>query len=81
LLVKSSFTVIPFPFPVTDEVNGGLGNPLMLTNVHDGDAGCCCKLIFPAAVMMAAGGSKVNVLGVVNETFTVWSGMGWSPWG
>jgi hypothetical protein len=37
-------------------------------------------LIFPAAVIVTVGGSKANVLGDVNETFTVWSGMVYSWW-
>jgi hypothetical protein len=79
LLVYASFTVMPLPLPVTDDVYSGDGNPFTLTNVHAGDAGFWWKLTFPAAVIVTVSGSNVNVLGVVNVTFTVWSGMAYSP--
>ena len=71
MLVNASFTVISLPLPVTDDEYSGDGKPLILTNVQVDDPGFRWKLIFPAAVMFTVGGSNENVLGVVNETFTV----------
>jgi hypothetical protein len=70
-----SFTVASLPLPVIVDVNWDVGKPLMLTNVHEAEPGLRWKLIFPAAVIVTVSGSKANVLGAVNETFTVWSGM------
>jgi len=75
VLVNASFTAISLPFPVIVDVNCVDGKPLTLTNVHVDEPGLRWKLIFPAEVIVAVGGSKANVLGAVNVTFTVWSGM------
>src|SRR5512140_1831135 len=78
MTVYASFTVMPLPLPVTDDEYSGEGRPLMLTNVHVAEPGSRWKLILPADVMVAVAGSNANVLGEVNVTFTVWSGMVYS---
>jgi hypothetical protein len=71
MTVYASFTVMPLPLPVTDDEYSGDGSPLMLTKVHVDEPGSLWKLIFPADVIVAVGGSNTKVLGVVNVTFTV----------
>ena len=75
VLVWASLVDISLPFPVTVDENCGDGKPLTLTNVHVDVPGLRWKLILPAAVIVTVSGSKANVLGAVNDTFTVWSGM------